>query len=115
MTIETIEPRRNTFGALPERRYRLNVPAVAAQVADGEALLIHFDNGSYYSLNATATEMLQRLVEGKYSPAEVASWLTKRRDVAADVMTRAVGHFLGVLLDEQLVQVDDELSRDSKA
>ena len=45
----------------PTQRFRLNTPAVASRVIDGEAILIHFETGCYYSTDALGAKLLTLL------------------------------------------------------
>jgi len=87
--------------------YRLDAPAVAAQIDEAEAILIHFDSGSYYTLNALGTEILQRLIEARRSARDIAIQLARRYDANDDALTLVVRDFIQRLFDERLVTPDD--------
>jgi hypothetical protein len=44
--------------------FRVNEPAAAMQVMDGEADLIHFESGKYYAANRTGSYLLDMLSRG---------------------------------------------------
>ena len=44
--------------------YRINEKKIAHEVVDGEAIIIHFDSGNYYSLNGMASQLWE-LIAGK--------------------------------------------------
>lgn len=75
-----------------------NRPDVIDEVFDGEAVLIHLRRGTYYALDARATEVW-RLVAGDVPVDEI---LTRRAE--DDVLP-----FLARLVDEQLVVADGDL------
>ena len=88
------------------RAYRLNAPAVASQIADGEAILIHFDAGHYYSLNPTATEIFRLAVEEGKCATEIVGELVHRYDVGPGDLETKVDEFLEQLSAEELIVID---------
>ena len=50
--------------AFPDR-YRINSPLVTGEAIDGEVVIIHLDNGNYYSLLEVGERIWQHLVAGK--------------------------------------------------
>lgn len=92
---------------MPGRAFRPNRPAVASEVFDEEAVLIHFERGHYYSLDGMARVAWQRLVEG----AATAQDLADRFAVAArgdhGAMMLAAERLLARLVELDLV-VDAE-------
>lgn len=45
----------------PDQLYEINTQAVALQVMQGETVLINFDTGFYFSINAAGTEIVKAL------------------------------------------------------
>jgi hypothetical protein len=64
-------------------RYALREPEVALEGFDGEAILIDFRTGSYYSLSPSASEIVAGL-GARWTPAEVITALGRRYPLAAD-------------------------------
>jgi hypothetical protein len=75
---------------------------VASQEIEGEAILIHFDTGCYYSVNATGVCLLGLIHAG--TPAEeLGRELAARFETDPDEGARAAGMFVGELLREGLL------------
>jgi len=81
-------------------RYRVNAPAVASQVMGGEAILIHFDSGRYYSVEGSGADIIALLEAGR-SPEQIAEALAGAG--ARDAVGDAVASFVRQLVDEELV------------
>jgi hypothetical protein len=76
-----------------EQRLRINTPLVVSQEIEGEAILIHFDSGCYYSANATASVVLN-LINLGLVPGEISAELTRLFPDAAGQVEGAVAEFL---------------------
>lgn len=85
-----------------QARYRVNSPDVASQIVDGEAILIHFDTGSYYAADGSGGEVLDLIERGR-SISEIVDDFAIRYAVAPSEIESAVAKFLDQLLVEQLV------------
>jgi len=83
--------------ACPKRR-----EGVAAQVADGEAVLLDIESGEYFSLNSVGSRIWE-LCDGTRTAAEIISVICDEFDVAADVATADTHEILGELESERLV------------
>ena len=79
---------------------RINTPDTACQVIDGEAVLIRFDTGQYYSSLGTGGEIIQ-LLEAGYSVPQIVHALTSPEAVCDDV-AGAVQAFVAELVQEGL-------------
>jgi hypothetical protein len=90
-----------------ESRLRPRVKDVAAQVMDGEAILINLGTGMYYSLGG-AGAAAWALIEGEHTLGEISQALCAQfvapdpETVEADVVRLA-----NDLLQEELVEVSD--------
>lgn len=82
----------------PKRR-----EGVAAQVADGEAVLLDIESGEYFSLNCVGSRIWE-LCDGTRSTAEIVSVICAEFDVAEAVATADAHEILGELQNEKLVQ-----------
>jgi len=78
-------------------------PNVAADVVDGEAILIRLEDGIYFSMNPVGTGIWQ-LVEARSSVERMVSLVAASCSVAREVAVRDVRAFLQRLLDLRLVQ-----------
>jgi hypothetical protein len=85
-------------------RYRVNVPAVASQVMGGEAILIHFDSGRYYSVEGSGADIVAGLEQGRTAD-EIVAQLSEAQTGGAGqaLIADAVAKFLRELADEGLV------------
>ncbi len=83
--------------AFPKRR-----EGVAAQVADGEAVLLDIESGEYFSLNPVGSRIWE-LCDGTRSTAEIVSVICGEFDVAEDVATADAREILDELQNEKLV------------
>ena len=84
--------------AFPKRR-----EGVAAQVADGEAVLLDIESGEYFSLNPVGSRIWE-LCDGTRSTAEIVSVICGEFDVAEDVATADAHEILDELQNEKLVE-----------
>ncbi len=50
--------------------YRINEKKIAHEVVDGEAIIIHFDSGNYYSLNGMAAQLWE-VIANKATYAQI--------------------------------------------
>jgi hypothetical protein len=82
-----------------ETCYRISPSQVAHQHIDGEVIVIHFETGSYFSLNGSAAELWQMLVK----PQSVGS-LCRRFSGANGQAESAVQKFVDELVGEKLVE-----------
>lgn len=88
---------------MPETQpLRINTPLVAFQEIEGEAILINFDSGCYYSANATGAFLLDRLQRGA-TPEQLGRELAARWALADAEARESVERFLGQAREEGLV------------
>lgn len=83
--------------AFPKRR-----EGVAAQVAEGEAVLLDIESGEYFSLNPVGSRIWE-LCDGTRSAADIVSIICDEFDVAEDVATADAHEILDELEKEKLV------------
>ena len=89
-----------------QTRYRINAPHVISEIIEGEAVILNFESGSYYSLNEsgmTVWEHLQRNTSEQY----ILLSLQKRYDVAGDTVAKDLKELLRQLSSEQLIVPDN--------
>jgi len=82
--------------------YRINSPKVTSQVTDGEAVLIHFDSGRYYSADGSGGEILDALARGQ-SVDEIVGGLAARHGAQRAEIAAAVAPFVDELIAEELI------------
>jgi hypothetical protein len=83
--------------AFPKRR-----EGVAAQVVNGEAVLLDIERGEYFSLNSVGTRIWE-LCDGTRSATEIVSVICDEFDVAEDVVTADAQEILDALEKEKLI------------
>ena len=81
--------------------YRVNTPTVASKIIDGEAVLIHFTSGHYYSTDQTGAAIVD-LLDGR-TVADVAEAINGAYTGEADAIALAVSAFIDQLVAEGLV------------
>jgi hypothetical protein len=88
--------------------YTINAAGIAHEMLDGEAILINFKTGSYYSLDGIAGVVWHHLCSGPATASNLAK--TLRRADAPDYpqLELALVSFLAELKDEDLVVLSDD-------
>ena len=92
---------------MSEHTYRVNKPAVSAESFDNEVIIIHFETGNYYSLDAFGTRIWQGLEAGTNRESilrHIAKQFGMKRETAAMQLDRLMEQ----LLAEDLVRETDE-------
>lgn len=87
-------------------RYRVNGPNIAHETVDREAILIHLEHGTYYSLAETGACVWDVVARGGDAADAVAA-VVAAYDVAPEDAGPAVAALLEALVAEGLVAVDD--------
>jgi hypothetical protein len=82
--------------------YRINSPKVTSQVTDGEAVLIHFDSGRYYSADGSGGEILDALARGQ-PVSEIVDALAARHGGRRETIAPTVQGFVDELVAEELI------------
>ena len=80
---------------------------VVHETVDGEVILIALQTGAYYSLEGSAAEIWDALVDGR-SPADVVADLERRYAGGSEGIRSAVIELLERLVDERLVVADGD-------
>lgn len=84
---------------------RCNRDSVAAEVVDGEAIILNLETGAYYSLDQAGARIWQLLEHGLDTPA-IAARVAEEYDAPAEAVASDVDALVADLLAEQLVIVD---------
>lgn len=74
------------------------------QIVADEAILIHLDTGTYYSLNRVGTEFWQML-DGEHTIRQHAEHIAQQYDVDPDVVVEDLVELAQELTDENLAEV----------
>jgi len=83
-------------------RHRLNAPLVSSEVIDGEVIIIHLDNGNYYSMQGVGEWIWSRLVAGETTD-HIAQHVTRHYECDQPLALRAVDRLVAELLAEGLI------------
>lgn len=86
-------------------RYRINTPIVASKIIGGEAVLIHFASGHYYSTDQTGAAIVD-LLDGR-TVGEVTEAVQRAYTGDASAIAEAVASFVDRLGAEGLVVETD--------
>lgn len=89
--------------------YCVNDPTVISEVIDGETIVLNFDNGHYYSLNAVASEIWARVSAGN-AVAAAAEGVAQRFGVEPVAIRAQVVDFIERLEEERLIRRVDATS-----
>jgi len=84
-------------------RYLVNAPSVISESIDGETIVLNFDNGHYYSLNAIGSAVWGHLGRGG-TPEAMADALATRYGLETTPVLSAVAAFVARLEGEQLIR-----------
>jgi hypothetical protein len=85
------------------RCFRINTPLVATETIDGEAILIHFESGCYYSTNKLGADILG-MIDGHNPVITVSRSLAERHGQrSAEAVGALVSEFLATLEREELI------------
>jgi hypothetical protein len=82
--------------------YRINAPGVVSQVIDGEALLIAFESGAYYSARGSGGLIIDAILHD-VTVDRIVARLSGARDGDAGAVHRHVTAFLEQLSAEGLI------------
>lgn len=85
--------------------YRINEPSVVAQIIEGEALLIAFESGTYYSARESGGVIIDAIQRGVALPRIIAGLASA--EPGATGIEQDVAAFVGRLLVEGLIVRDD--------
>ena len=82
--------------------YQINAPSVISEVIDGEAIILNFDSGSYYSLNESGMAIWQGILQG-LSCAQIERDLQQRYDAPQETVAADLAELMQRFLSEQLI------------
>lgn len=87
------------------QRYRLNEPAVIADIIDGEVVIMNLERGSYYGLDQVSADIWQLILAGR-TGEEIVSLLCERFSVDQDRANADVTALIIKMVGEDLVISD---------
>ena len=89
----------------PDDKLTLNRESVAAQVIDGEAILIRLSDGTFYSMTGVGALMWE-LVEHAFSVKDIVDHITSCYNVDADRVERDLQRVAKQLVEEELAVIN---------
>ena len=84
-----------------------NEDEVSAKVMDGEAIIINFSNGIYYSMDKVGG-LVWEMVEGTHSLAEIMETILDRYLASPEQVKADIEKLVAELLQENLVKETDD-------
>ncbi len=91
----------------PETHYEINAPAVAGEVIDGEAIILHLPLGHYFSSEGSGA-LIWAGIERRMALGDIAAALAERFSLAPESAEAAVDAFVGELLRHELIRSCDK-------
>ncbi len=86
-----------------EIRYVVDTAKVVSETLDQETIIINLDNGTYYSLNATASGLWELVIAGRTNE-EIHRMICERYEGDQAAIEASVAQALAFLIAEKLVQ-----------
>ncbi len=86
--------------------YPTRTEEVAFRIIDGEAVLLHLDNGVYYTLNEVGS-MAWELFDGVTSSEAIVATITEEYEVDTETVREDLRELLKDLATEGLVTIDE--------
>lgn len=83
-------------------RYRANTPSVVADVIDGEAIIIHLQAGTYFSMTGSALTIWEMIAQGA-SVQQIIDGMVARYEGNPLNISFATAPFLTQLLEQDLI------------
>jgi hypothetical protein len=83
-------------------RFRLNEPAVIADVIDGEAVIMNLERGSYYGLDKVGADIWRAILAGRASD-EIADAIARRFSIERERVSADVRGITHRMLEEGLI------------
>lgn len=83
-------------------RYRVNMPSVVAEVIDGEAIVIHLQAGTYFSMSGTALAIWEMIDQGASVQQMIDGMITRYEGNPLNI-SFAAAPFLTQLLEQDLI------------
>lgn len=89
----------------PQARYRLNEPAVVADIIDGETIIMNLEQGDYYSLNPSGGEIWLHVLAGRRRDELLAAIAERHGELSSPAEVDA---FIARLIEYRLVVATDQ-------
>jgi Coenzyme PQQ synthesis protein D (PqqD) len=83
-------------------RYKPNDAEVASKVMDGEAILINLSNGTYYSMDKTAS-IIWSMIYLQYNVDEITNKICEIHNVKPDDIKNDIEDLFKSLIDEKII------------
>jgi hypothetical protein len=89
-----------------DQKVKPHAQVVDTTLDDGEAVLLHLDSKTYFSLNVTGERIWHGVKQG-LSLREISQCLQAEFDVAAEEADSSVLELINELSEQKLVQIQD--------
>jgi Coenzyme PQQ synthesis protein D (PqqD) len=86
-----------------DRLFRVNSPAVVAEIIDGEAVIMNLKSGNYFSTESVGS-LVWRLIEDGLTHSQIVSSLNTSFSIGSEQVESALAPFLSDLLAHELVR-----------
>jgi coenzyme PQQ synthesis protein D (PqqD) len=87
--------------------FRVNEPGVISEVIEGEAIVLNFASGTYYSMNHSLQLLWEGMTQG-LSKTQLATLLEAHYPDAGGSLAQDVESALGLLVAEELIVANDD-------
>lgn len=91
----------------PNDRFKINTLKIVHQTIDGEVIIINFENGIYYSLNATGTD-IWGCTERNDTITEIVKGIMNKYEGNQEVIEKDINQFITDLEKEELIVLNKE-------
>ena len=82
--------------------YRVNSPQVIFENIDGELILVHMENGAYYTTDEVGAALWD-LIETRYTLSEIQEGLASQFEAGPEEIEAATLSFIARLIEEDLI------------
>lgn len=89
------------------RLFRLNEPAVIADVIDGEAVIMNLERGSYYGLDQIGADIWQLILAGRTFD-DIATAIAEHFDIERERVASDVNALAAQMIEERLIVPDSD-------
>jgi len=86
-----------------ERRFRVNSPAVASEIIEGEAVIMNLKSGVYFSTSQVGS-LLWSWIEQGHTVSAMVHELSGTSEAGREVVEQTVARFIAQLLEHDLIR-----------
>lgn len=82
--------------------FRLNEPAVIADVIDGEVVIMNLEHGSYYGLDEVGADVWRMIMAGK-TGTEISEEVAKHFSIGSERVLKDVSALIAKMIEQDLL------------